>query len=56
MAMSYLKGAKTRLDLAPDMIAAGATAVPNLQPDQAVRILTGAPIPQGADTVLMEGG
>ncbi len=33
-------------------IAAGAAAVPSLTPGTAVRIMTGAPVPDGADTVI----
>ena len=35
-------------------IAAGAVAAKTLQPKQAMRIMTGAPIPPGADAVLMQ--
>ena len=35
-------------------IAAGASAIPVIQPGQAMRIFTGAPMPEGADTVFMQ--
>src|SRR5205814_7360726 len=35
-------------------VEAGAPAVASIQPGQAVRIFTGAPMPQGADTVFMQ--
>ena len=35
-------------------IAAGASAIPAIQPGQAMRIFTGAPMPEGADTVFMQ--
>lgn len=37
-----------------DRIPAGAAAHPPIQPAQAVRIFTGAPMPSGADTVFMQ--
>jgi molybdopterin molybdotransferase len=36
------------------IIQAGATDLPPLQPGQAMRIFTGAPVPPGADTVVMQ--
>src|SRR5436305_1912317 len=35
-------------------VPAGATAVAAIKPGQAVRIFTGAPMPEGADTVFMQ--
>ncbi len=36
------------------IIQAGATELPTLQPGEAMRIFTGAPVPPGADTVIMQ--
>jgi molybdopterin molybdotransferase len=46
-------GAETRLAVV-DRVAAGQAAARPLAAGEAVRIFTGAPIPQGADTVLMQ--
>ena len=37
-----------------ERIAAGASAITAIQPGQAMRIFTGAPMPEGADTVFMQ--
>lgn len=44
---------ETRLAVV-DRVTAGRSAVQALQPGQAIRIFTGAPMPQGADTVFMQ--
>lgn len=36
------------------MVAAGSDNIPNILPEEAVRIFTGAAVPQGADTVVMQ--
>ena len=46
-----LAGSETVLPVQGD-IAAGSMSVPALRPGQALRIMTGAPLPEGADTVV----
>ena len=46
-------GAETRLTIAGRLTAGSAPAAP-IQPGQAIRIFTGAPMPSGADTVFMQ--
>jgi molybdopterin molybdotransferase len=45
--------AETRLAIV-DRVTAGASAARPLQPGEAIRIFTGAPMPEGADTVFMQ--
>jgi molybdopterin molybdotransferase len=46
-------GGETRLAIV-DRVTAGAAAARPLRPGEAIRIFTGAPMPQGADTVFMQ--
>ena len=46
--------AKQRRSPVTGRIQAGASAVEAIQPGQAMRIFTGAPMPDGADTVFMQ--
>lgn len=48
-----LPGVSTRLPVT-DRVAAGCLDVPAIQPGTAIRIFTGAPMPEGADTVFMQ--
>lgn len=47
-------GSKARTFKVQDRVAAGASAREAIQPGQAIRIFTGAPMPAGADTVYMQ--
>ena len=47
-------GSKARAFKVQDRVAAGASAREAIQPGQAIRIFTGAPMPAGADTVYMQ--
>lgn len=47
-------GVSTRLDLAPGRAAAGHPHGATLRPGSALRVLTGAALPRGADTVVMQ--
>ena len=51
---AYAKDAPQDLRVRPSAIVAGAQHPAPLQNAQAVRILTGAPVPEGADTIVME--
>ena len=48
-----IKGTETRLTIA-DRVTAGRSAAQPLAAGQAIRIFTGAPMPEGADTVFMQ--
>ncbi len=48
-----MRRGETRLVIA-DRVTAGRAASQPLQAGQAIRIFTGAPMPQGADTVFMQ--
>lgn len=47
-------GSKARVFKVQDRVAAGASAREAIRPGQAIRIFTGAPMPDGADTVYMQ--
>ena len=53
-AAAICRKAKSRRFTIAGRVQAGASADEAIQPGQAVRIFTGAPMPEGADTVFMQ--
>ena len=51
--VAHLSRERERRMLVGSTILAGDSEIPTLRPDSAVRVMTGAPVPEGADAVIM---